>query len=168
MAIWISTPLFALASPHGWIALAMPVLMLHFLINVTGLKATEEQALRSKGERYRLYQARTSGFIPWFRQEDRTMNATIYTTPPLQLLDASCWNAIWVPDWLIRRGIRKLLAQRLREENMRQHGSAAEAPDGLHRAIEKRARSRVNTHRRERAALRGADGVLSQPCSGRT
>ena len=58
--------LFALASPHGWIALAMPVLMLHFLINVTGLKATEEQALRTKGERYRLYQARTSGFLPWF------------------------------------------------------------------------------------------------------
>ena len=28
--------------------------------------ATEEQALRTKGERYRLYQARTSGFIPWF------------------------------------------------------------------------------------------------------
>ena len=63
--IWIAYALFALASPHGWIALAMPVLMLHFLLNVTGVKATEEQALRSKGERYRLYQARTSGFIPW-------------------------------------------------------------------------------------------------------
>ena len=64
--IWIAYAAFALASPHGWTALAMPVLMLHFLINVTGLKATEEQALRSKGERYRLYQARTSGFVPWF------------------------------------------------------------------------------------------------------
>ncbi len=64
--IWISYAVFALASPHGWIALAMPVLMLHFLINVTGLKATEGQALRSKGERYRLYQARTSSFVPWF------------------------------------------------------------------------------------------------------
>jgi steroid 5-alpha reductase family enzyme len=63
--IWIAYALFALASPHGWIALAMPVLMLHFLINVTGLKATEEQALRTKGERYRRYQATTSGFIPW-------------------------------------------------------------------------------------------------------
>jgi steroid 5-alpha reductase family enzyme len=63
--IWIAYAVFALASPHGWIALAMPVLMLHFLINVTGLRATEEQALRTKGERYRLYQARTSGFIPW-------------------------------------------------------------------------------------------------------
>jgi steroid 5-alpha reductase family enzyme len=64
--VWIACAVFALASPRGWIALAMPVLMLHFLINVTGLKATEEQALRSKGERYRLYQARTSAFIPWF------------------------------------------------------------------------------------------------------
>ena len=63
--IWIAYAIVALASPHGWIALAMPVLMLHFLINVTGLKATESQALRTKGERYRLYQARTSGFIPW-------------------------------------------------------------------------------------------------------
>jgi steroid 5-alpha reductase family enzyme len=64
--IWIAYALFALASPWGWIALAMPALMLHFLINVTGRKATEEQALHSKGERYRLYQARTSGFVPWF------------------------------------------------------------------------------------------------------
>jgi len=63
--IWIAYAIVALASPHGWIALAMPVLMLHFLINVTGLKTTEEQALRTKGERYRRYQARTSGFIPW-------------------------------------------------------------------------------------------------------
>ena len=64
--IWIAYAVFTVASPHGWIALAMPALMLHFLINVTGLKATEEQALRTKGERYRLYQARTSGFVPWF------------------------------------------------------------------------------------------------------
>jgi steroid 5-alpha reductase family enzyme len=64
--IWIAYAVFALASPWGFIALAMPALMLHFLINVTGLKATEEQALRSKGERYRRYQARTSGFVPWF------------------------------------------------------------------------------------------------------
>jgi steroid 5-alpha reductase family enzyme len=64
--IWIAYAVFAVASPHGWIAMAMPVLMLHFLINVTGIKATEEQAIRTKGERYRRYQARTSGFVPWF------------------------------------------------------------------------------------------------------
>jgi steroid 5-alpha reductase family enzyme len=64
--IWIGYAAFALPAPYGWIGIASPILMLHFLINVTGLKATEAQALRSKGERYRLYQARTSAFIPWF------------------------------------------------------------------------------------------------------
>jgi steroid 5-alpha reductase family enzyme len=73
--IWIGYALFALASPHGWIALACPVLMLHFLINVTGVKATEEQALRTKGERYRIYQARTSAFVPWFPRR-ATSNAS--------------------------------------------------------------------------------------------
>jgi steroid 5-alpha reductase family enzyme len=62
--IWIGYTVFALASPWGWLALAMPALMLHFLLNVTGVKATEEQALRSKGERYREYQQRTSVFVP--------------------------------------------------------------------------------------------------------
>jgi steroid 5-alpha reductase family enzyme len=62
--IWIGYAVFALASPWGWLALAMPALMLHFLINVTGVKATEEQALRSKGELYREYQRRTSMFVP--------------------------------------------------------------------------------------------------------
>ena len=42
----------------------MPALMLHFLLNVTGFRATEEQALRSKGEAYRAYQRRTSAFVP--------------------------------------------------------------------------------------------------------
>lgn len=63
--IWIGYAAFALASPHGWIALAMPALMLHFLLNVTGVKPTEEQAVRSKGESYRRYQRQTSRFIPW-------------------------------------------------------------------------------------------------------
>lgn len=63
--IWIGYALFALASPAGWIALAMPLLMLHFLINVTGVKPTEEQALRSRGDAYRAYQATTSAFVPW-------------------------------------------------------------------------------------------------------
>jgi len=64
--IWIAYALFALASPFGWMALALPVLMLHFLINVTGIKATEAQALSSKGEAYREYQLSVSPFIPWF------------------------------------------------------------------------------------------------------
>jgi steroid 5-alpha reductase family enzyme len=62
--IWIAYAVFALPSAYGWLGLAMPVLMLHFLINVTGVKATEEQAVRSKGEKYRRYQRQTSAFVP--------------------------------------------------------------------------------------------------------
>ncbi|HXQ64251.1 MAG TPA: DUF1295 domain-containing protein [Steroidobacteraceae bacterium] len=65
--IWIAYAVFALASPPaGYVGLLMPVLMLHFLINLTGIRATESQALRSKGEAYREYQRRTSAFVPWF------------------------------------------------------------------------------------------------------
>jgi len=64
--IWIGYAIFALGSPGGWIALPMPALMLHFLLNVTGVKPTEEQALRSKGDLYREYQKTTSAFVPWF------------------------------------------------------------------------------------------------------
>jgi steroid 5-alpha reductase family enzyme len=64
--IWIGYATFALASPPwGYAGLLMPALMLHFLLNVTGVRATEDQALRSKGEAYRDYQARTSAFVPW-------------------------------------------------------------------------------------------------------
>jgi steroid 5-alpha reductase family enzyme len=62
--IWIAYAVFALGSPWGWLALALPALMLHFLLNVTGVKATEAQALRSKGDKYRHYQATTSMFVP--------------------------------------------------------------------------------------------------------
>jgi steroid 5-alpha reductase family enzyme len=39
--------------------------MLFFLLKVTGVKYTEDQLLRSKGEAYRAYQQRTSAFVPW-------------------------------------------------------------------------------------------------------
>jgi steroid 5-alpha reductase family enzyme len=62
--IWVAYAVFALPSSYGWIALGMPALMLHFLINVTGVRATEEQAVRSKGDKYRRYQHETSMFVP--------------------------------------------------------------------------------------------------------
>jgi steroid 5-alpha reductase family enzyme len=68
--IWVAYATFALASPPwGYAALAMPALMLHFLFNVTGVRATEAQALRSKGEAYREYQRRTSAFVPLPRRD---------------------------------------------------------------------------------------------------
>jgi steroid 5-alpha reductase family enzyme len=63
--IWVSYALFALASPHGYLGLISPALILFFLLKVTGIPATEAQALRSKGEAYRRYQQTTSVFIPW-------------------------------------------------------------------------------------------------------
>jgi steroid 5-alpha reductase family enzyme len=64
--IWMSFAIFALPSPHGWWGLISPALMLYFLLRVTGIPATEAQALRSRGDEYRRYQETTSVFIPWF------------------------------------------------------------------------------------------------------
>lgn len=66
--IWVSFALFALASPYGYLGLISPSLILYFLLRVTGIPATEAQALRSRGEAYREYQRTTSAFIPWFRK----------------------------------------------------------------------------------------------------
>jgi steroid 5-alpha reductase family enzyme len=41
-------------------------LLLYFLLGLTGIPATEAQALRSRGSEYREYQQRTSAFVPWF------------------------------------------------------------------------------------------------------
>lgn len=63
---WIAYSLFALASPWGALALACPAVMLYLLFRVTGIPATEAQALRTRGDDYRQYQATTSAFVPWF------------------------------------------------------------------------------------------------------
>ena len=66
--VWLAFAIFALGSPYGWIALVCPALMLFFLFKLTGIPATEAQALRSKGEAYRNYQQSTSAFVPWFKR----------------------------------------------------------------------------------------------------
>jgi len=53
------------ASPYGWIGFLSPALMLFFLFRITGIPATEAQALRTKGDDYREYQRTTSAFVPW-------------------------------------------------------------------------------------------------------
>lgn len=64
--IWVAYALFAWSSPYGFLGLLSPALILYFLLRVTGIPATEEQALRSRGDEYREYQRTTSAFIPWF------------------------------------------------------------------------------------------------------
>jgi steroid 5-alpha reductase family enzyme len=67
--IWVGFATFAMGSPYGWAGLVSPLLMLFFLFRVTGIPATEAQALRSRGEDYRRYQRTTSAFVPWLRKE---------------------------------------------------------------------------------------------------
>lgn len=64
--IWVGFALFALGSPHGWLGLLSPALILYFLLFVTGIPPTEAQSIRSRGDAYREYQRTTSAFVPWF------------------------------------------------------------------------------------------------------
>ena len=64
--VWLAYFIYALGSPGGWIAVYAPALMYLFLTKVTGIKATEEHAVRSRGEDYREYQRTTNAFFPWW------------------------------------------------------------------------------------------------------
>jgi len=66
--IWWAFFIAALPSPHGWVTIVCPLLMLYFLFQVTGIPLTEEYSLKSKGDLYRAYQRTTSAFVPWFRK----------------------------------------------------------------------------------------------------
>jgi steroid 5-alpha reductase family enzyme len=60
--IWVSFAVVAFPAKYGYLGLISPLLMFFFLLRV----ATDEQALRSKGDAYRKYQKSTSAFVPWF------------------------------------------------------------------------------------------------------
>jgi steroid 5-alpha reductase family enzyme len=64
--LWWALLLMALPAPWGWTAIAAPLMMLHFLLNVTGIPLTEKLAVERKGKAYRDYQRTTSAFVPWF------------------------------------------------------------------------------------------------------
>jgi steroid 5-alpha reductase family enzyme len=69
--IWVGYAVFAIGSPWGWLGLISPALILYFLLGVTGIPATEAQALRSRGPEYRAYQRTTSAFVPWFPKKEQ-------------------------------------------------------------------------------------------------
>jgi steroid 5-alpha reductase family enzyme len=62
--VWWGFFIAAVPSPHGWITVVCPLLMLFFLLRVTGIPLTEAHSLRHRGEAYRRYQQVTSRFIP--------------------------------------------------------------------------------------------------------
>lgn len=67
---WFAYPLMTIGmGPWAVLTLLGPVIMLLFLLKVTGVPPTEARALRSRGDAYREYQRTTSVFIPWFPKE---------------------------------------------------------------------------------------------------
>jgi len=63
---WLAYPVIAITPGYSWgfAALLAPIFMYWILVHVTGIPPLEQQMLRSRGERYRAYQARTSMFFP--------------------------------------------------------------------------------------------------------
>ena len=67
---WLAYPVIAISPgyppfyPWGFAALAAPAFMYWILVYVTGIPPLETQMLKSRGERYRDYQSRTSIFFP--------------------------------------------------------------------------------------------------------
>jgi len=63
---WLAYPVIALSPNYGWglATLLAPVFMYWILVYVTGIPPLEAQMLRSRGDRYRDYQSRTSRFFP--------------------------------------------------------------------------------------------------------
>lgn len=67
---WTWLPL-AVGAPCWWVTPVIPLLLLYFLLFVTGVPPAEKQALASRGEDYRRYQQVTSVFVPWLPKKER-------------------------------------------------------------------------------------------------
>jgi steroid 5-alpha reductase family enzyme len=65
--IWVSFFVMALGSSWGFVSIICPILILYFLLKVTGIPYTETQLLKSRGNAYAVYQKNTSAFIPWWK-----------------------------------------------------------------------------------------------------
>jgi steroid 5-alpha reductase family enzyme len=63
---WFAYPVLAWGGPGGPLTLSAPLLLLVFLLFLSGIPYTEARALKTRGDDYRRYQAETSRFIPWF------------------------------------------------------------------------------------------------------
>lgn len=69
---WFVWPLLAWGASWWWVTLIAPAFMLYLLFKVTGIPYTEAQALKSRGDDYRRYQASTSAFFPWFPKDEKS------------------------------------------------------------------------------------------------
>jgi steroid 5-alpha reductase family enzyme len=63
--VWLGYAVYGLAFwPYGLVAIGGQALILASILMVTGIPATEAQALRTRGDLYRRYQQTTSAFVP--------------------------------------------------------------------------------------------------------
>lgn len=60
---WFAYPLIGWHAEQGWLLWIYPVLMLLFLLKLTGIPFNEQQNIRSKGDAYREYQRKTNKFF---------------------------------------------------------------------------------------------------------
>ena len=63
---WVGLAFLGFNGLHSIWVFAFPVMVLIFLLFITGVPTVEAQALRSRQQAYRKYQQTTSVFIPWF------------------------------------------------------------------------------------------------------
>jgi steroid 5-alpha reductase family enzyme len=64
--VWVGVWLMACgAAPWGVVTVFVPLMMLYFLLKVTGIPLTEQHELQRHGAAYEAYQRRTSAFVPW-------------------------------------------------------------------------------------------------------
>jgi steroid 5-alpha reductase family enzyme len=65
---WVAYPVIAISLARdwwqGWLALIAPVLMYWLLVHVSGIPPLEAHMLKSRGEAFKAYMARTSAFFP--------------------------------------------------------------------------------------------------------
>lgn len=61
---WFAYPIIGIAT-GSYLLWIYPVLMWLFLYYITGIPFSEQQALKNRGDNYRMYQQKTSMFIPW-------------------------------------------------------------------------------------------------------
>ncbi len=62
---WFVYPVLLWGSEYFWWSLAVVFLMLLFLLKLTGIPFSEQQALAKRGQAYRDYMNKTSAFILW-------------------------------------------------------------------------------------------------------
>jgi steroid 5-alpha reductase family enzyme len=65
---WLAYPLIAVDFggdyPWGWLALAGPACMYWLLVHVSGIPPLEAHMVRTRGDAFRAYRARTNAFFP--------------------------------------------------------------------------------------------------------